>query len=407
MSRMSGRRDAGPTVVATAVVVVCVLPVFLTGGMVTQLREDLALDVSAIGVAMSAFVAAQALCSRSLGRRADRIGAAAALRIATGIALASSVLLATLVTDVVGLTVALSLAGVANALGQPAASRLLSRVVGERRQGLVFGIYQSSKPIAGLQGGLAVPAIALTVGWRWAYAVAAVATVLLLVHLLRSPAEDASEGRTPPPVASDRPRAAGARPTLDRSVRVPLLIGAALGFGAVKVFATFVVDGGVEAGLSPATAGLVLSAASALAVASRLTVGLVADRRSGHQLGMVAAMLGVGSLGFVLLALSRPGPVVAGALVVAAGAWGYNGLFYLSVTRLLTAAPGTITGLVLSSSSVGGVLAPLAFGLVVDRWSYTVGWGATAAWGLVAAGMLRVAHLRTAAPTTVPATGGS
>lgn len=68
----------------------------------------------------------------------------------------------------------------------------------------------------------------------------------------------------------------------------------------------------------------------------------------------------------------------------------------------MVAAPGTITGLMLSSASVGGVVAPLAFGVVVDRWNYTAGWTMTAVWGLGAALLVRHAHNHAKLPAEIP-----
>lgn len=381
----SPRSNSATTAIATAVTVVCVLPVFLTGGMAVQLSDDLDLSVTALGFAMSAFVAAQAVLSRSLGKRADRIGSMSALRLAAVIGSVSALLLAFAVRSVVGLTLGLALSGVANALGQPAASRLLSRGVGQRRQGLAFGVFQSSKPIAGLIGGLAVPLVALTVGWRWAYAMTAGAALLLALSLPR----DAE-----PPAPARRSR--GERTSLRPSVHWPLVIGAALGFGTVKVFGTFLVDAGVEVGLTPAFAGLVLSGCSIAAVLSRLVVGAAADRREGTHLRAVAVMLALGGVGFVLMALPRPLPFLVGAVMVSLGAWGYNGLFFLSMTRLLAAAPGAITGVMLSSASAGGFLGPLVFGVVVDEWSYTAGWALVGAWALAAGVAVNLADARLA-----------
>ena len=53
------------------------------------------------------------------------------------------------------------------------------------RLGLSFGIKQAAIPIATLLAGVAVPTVALTVGWRWAYLIGA---GLALLALLIAPA---------------------------------------------------------------------------------------------------------------------------------------------------------------------------------------------------------------------------
>ena len=60
--------------------------------------------------------------------------------------------------------------GLANAVSHPAANLSLAREVPAGRQGLSFGIKQAAIPVATLLAGLAVPTIAVTLGWRWAFA---------------------------------------------------------------------------------------------------------------------------------------------------------------------------------------------------------------------------------------------
>jgi 4-diphosphocytidyl-2-C-methyl-D-erythritol kinase len=55
---------------------------------------------------------------------------------------------------------------------------LLARRVEVARRATAFAVKQSAIPAAMLLGGLAVPALALTVGWRWAFAGGAVAVEL-------------------------------------------------------------------------------------------------------------------------------------------------------------------------------------------------------------------------------------
>src|SRR5205823_1137887 len=62
----------------------------------------------------------------------------------------------------------------------------LARSVPAHRLGLSFGVKQAAIPLATLLAGAAVPAVALTVGWRWAYVIAAGLAVLALVGAPRA-----------------------------------------------------------------------------------------------------------------------------------------------------------------------------------------------------------------------------
>ena len=78
-------------------------------------------------------------------------------------------------------------------LGQLASNLTLARYVPAHRLGLSFGIKQSAIPLATLLAGAAVPAVALTVGWRWAYVIGA---ALALARALVAPARQRA-GREP------------------------------------------------------------------------------------------------------------------------------------------------------------------------------------------------------------------
>ena len=49
---------------------------------------------------------------------------------------------------------------------------------------LAFGLKQSSVPLATFLSGLAIPFVALTLGWRWAFVLAAALAALLMASLL-------------------------------------------------------------------------------------------------------------------------------------------------------------------------------------------------------------------------------
>lgn len=59
-----------------------VLPVFLTGALAVQLKEEFGIDAGRLGLVAGSFFAAGALASVPLGRLGDRIGPARTLRLA-------------------------------------------------------------------------------------------------------------------------------------------------------------------------------------------------------------------------------------------------------------------------------------------------------------------------------------
>ena len=265
--------DLGPArvLVTTATVcTACVLPAFLIGATAVQLRDDLGLSASGTGVAVGAFFAAASLASTPLGRLSERHGPVPSLRAAAAITATCQLGLAALARSLPLLLAFLVVGGTANALAQPAANLLLARHLPVRRQGLGFAIKQAAIPTATLLSGLAVPTIALTVGWRWAFvASAALATVSIATV----------------PNARRTSAVRAARRSRDRTDDMPLpvmlwlAVGIALGAASAGTLGAFFVSAGVDAGLPEGTAGLVLATGSALGIVTRLAAGVQADRR--------------------------------------------------------------------------------------------------------------------------------
>ena len=169
-----------PAAVAMAVDTVGVLPIFLTGALAVQLRDDIGLSVDLLGLVYASYFTAAALFSAPLSHVSDRTGPEWALRIGTVVYIVSFLGLATLVTSSDHPVAFIALAGLGTALTRTASSVLIARNVNPKRHGLAFGLKHSSIPIGTLLAGLSVPAIALTVGWHWAYAAAALLSLVVL-----------------------------------------------------------------------------------------------------------------------------------------------------------------------------------------------------------------------------------
>lgn len=165
---------------AVATTVACVLPVFLLGGLAVQMGSDLDFSPAGLGLAVSVYFGVSALASVPSGRLVERYGPARVARCGIVLAAVSMLAVAALARSYPVLVGLLALSAAANALGQLASNTALAQHVPARRQGLSFGVKQAAIPISTLLAGAAVPVIALTVGWRWAFVAAAVAAMTTL-----------------------------------------------------------------------------------------------------------------------------------------------------------------------------------------------------------------------------------
>ncbi len=371
-------------VIGAAATVVGAFPVFFTAAMSVQVAADLAFGPVGIGAAVGVFFGTVAVSSVPLGRLADRLGASRSLRIATLGAAVSAFVIAAFARGWLTLALGLVIAGVSAALSQPATNRLLMSRIGGARLGMAFGLKQSAPPVASMLAGLAVPAVALTVGWRWAYVAAGVAALLVALVV----------GPRPGPVSGRLQRTPRGRPgpLPHRATLLVLVVSFGLAFAVSSAVLGFYVDSAVHAGASQQGAGLVFAAASLTAIVTRLLAGAACDRYDFAPLRLSAALLAAGAVGIGLLAAGRPAVGTFGAILALGGAWGFPGVFWFALVRSYPDTPGRITG-TMAPAAIGGVIGPVAFGAVATRAGYPLAWGLTCLLAGIAAGaMLFGAH---------------
>ena len=349
------------------------------------MRDDLGIDTTRLGAVVALYFAAAALAAVPGGRVAERFGAKRALVGANACTAASLLAVALFAHHWLHLLVALCFAGTANGMLQPAGNLAMMRGVARRRQGIAFGIKQSAGPIGTMLAGLAIPLIALTLGWRWAFAAAILPLPLIALVLPRDHA----------PVVAGGPRP---RPNESMGTLIRIAVAVGFGFAAATTLGTFFIDSVVNRGGDPETGAVALTTGSISCVLVRLGVGWRTDRSSAPSLRLVAALIGFGSLGYLALAVAdTPALWLVGVLLGLGVGWGWPGLLHHSVAAANPAAPAAATGITTVGIASGAVVGPLLFGVVAEQASYTLAWLLSAAMALVAAGLLVDATRRTAA----------
>lgn len=353
------------------------IPVFLVGGLAVQVGAELDFSPAGLGLAVSAYFGASALASIPAGRLVERFGSAAIARAAIALAGASLITIALAARSLWTLTAILALGAAANAMGQLASNTSLSRYTPKNRQGLTFGIKQAAIPVCTLLAGAAVPALALTVGWRWAFALAG---LLALAALLLVPRDTGDQKR-----AQTSGRRTG-----------PLIVvglAATLAAGSANALGTFVVSSAVERGIAPGPAGLALTLGGAICALARIVGGWQADRHPRHQIGVIAALLAVGAGGLALLAVPGTVALVAGVVLGFGFGWAWPGLMTFAVVRLHPQAPAAATSITQMGVYAGGCIGPIALGAVAQGAGYPAMWF-TAAAAMVGAAALMIVGSR-------------
>jgi len=373
---------------AAAATALGVLPVFLLGALVVQIRSDVLLSKPMLGLSVSGFFALSALASPFAGRLVERVGAGRGMALG-GMAGALSMMTAGLAGHWVVLAVGVTLGGLANATGQVAANLALAKAVPARRQGIAFGIKQAAVPAATAVAGLAVPVAGLTVGWRWAFVAGAVLSLVFGVWALRS---TGLRSKTP---ATRRGHQTRRRADMTVRALTVLAFSGALGTFGANTLAAFLVDANVSGGFSPASAGILLATCSLSSVVVRVAVGTFVDARRVPLLPLVSMMLGAGAAGLVGLSVTtNPVLVVVAAVVAYLGVWGWNGVFTLAVVRANPSAPAAATGVTQAGLYCGGVVGPSVFGYLAGSSGYDVAWRVTAAMAFLGAIGIGIGALR-------------
>ena len=377
---------------ATTVTIASVIPVFLVGGMSVQISDDLGFTAAGLGVAVAANFAVSALVSTPSGRLVERYGAAVVSRVAVLLSAGALLGIAAVAWNYWTLVALLMVGATANSAGQLSSNLLLSRHIPKRRQGLLFGLKQAAIPASTLFAGVSVPLIALTVGWRWAFALAGVLALGALLPL-RGMGEAA------------RPRRA--KEEQGRPTPALLVIGlaAACAASAASNLSPFLADTAVSHGLSPAAAGLTLTLGSGAGLCARVGFGWLTDRRGGDGMALIAAMLIVGAGGLALLSATSLWTLPLGAVAGFGLGWAWPGILNFAVTHTHPEAPAAATGVTQTGVYLGGMLGPLTFGWVADGHGYGPAWLMSAGVMVVAATLMLVGRrlLRLAVADRVPA----
>ena len=155
----------------------------------------------------------------------------------------------------------------------------------------------------------------------------------------------------------------------------------------------FLVSFAVTTGIGAASAGFLLSAGGASAIAMRVMWGWLADRRSTRGYVGIVRLLTVGSVGFLLLGTEQPTLVLLGAMTSFGGVSGWSGLLAHAVVDRNLKAPARATGVTQIGFYVGGGIGPPFFGFLIDQFSYRFAWVTAAGFVLVAAGLVMAVEM--------------
>jgi FSR family fosmidomycin resistance protein-like MFS transporter len=333
------------------------------------IREFYGVSYTELGFALTAFNVTTALCQTPAGFLVDRVGAR--------IVLASGLVLGATCLAIVGLIPSFwlmvgmfALFGVSNGVYHPADYAILSQLVSRERAGQAF----STHIFAGFLGTAVTPVTMLILqqwlGWQGAFlAASAMGFVVALVFLMQPAAlfEPPPKPVRPP---SEQPKGdkAGWSLLLSPPILLNLLFFVMITFATTGVQNYSVVALGEAFGTPLGIANTALTANLMLSAFGVLMGGLLATRlgrpewiATGSFIGLAITGVAIGAadLGFayLLVMMSLNGFV--------------NGLMQPSRDMIVRAVTpegqfGKVFGFVTTGFNIGGIVAPLMFGYVMD-----------------------------------------
>jgi MFS family permease len=353
-------------VAAVLATITTIFPGFLVGALSVQISDEFDVSEATYGWGLGGFFLAATIASVASGKLAQRVGPRRQVTVVLIVSGLAQLGIAFVADSFTMLIAFLAIAGLVNAANQSAINLLLSQAR-LPRLGLAIALKQSGMPAAALLCGLAVPALALTLGWRSAYVVGAIATLVALINVRRVIAPIGQ-------IAQEVPA-----PTTAKRV----LVVAAVGFGfmafAAGALNAWIVSSGVESGLNEAIAGLLLSLGAGVGIAVRLVIGVRIDRTIRSPLKAAAGFGTIGAIGMGLLAIQTPIVAILATVVAFGAGWVWPVFTNYGVVRTNLDAAGAATGVTQTGVYIGVFCGPLLTGALIEWSGYSTMWLVTAA----------------------------
>lgn len=329
------------------------------------LASELGVGVAALGLALAALNLTTILFQPPLGFLVDRIGAAPIL--VAGHLLMAGAIAAIGIAPGYGVLVAgMVAAGLGNAVYHPADYAILGARVRPERVGRAFAVHTFGGYLGFAAAPITIVALTGLVGWRTALLVAGGAGILVGLVLL------AFRGLLATPPGAKR--AKGEAGAADRRLLAsgPVLLALlffvllALAHGGITGFTPVVLER--SRGLELAAANLPLAAFLLASTPGVLLGGWAADRLGRHGAIVAVCALLIAAMAAAAALLTPPLPVLV--LLFALGGLA-SGIVAPSRDMLVRAvtppgAAGRVFGFVMVGFNLGGLVAPPAYGFLVD-----------------------------------------
>jgi MFS transporter, FSR family, fosmidomycin resistance protein len=332
-------------------------------------RADFNVSYTELALALTVFNVISALLQTPVGFVVDRIGARFVL--IAGLALSSIAYAIAGIVDSYWVFIAMyGLAGLGNTVFHPADYSLLSHHTPSERLSQVFSYHS----FAGIAGSAIAPATLLYMqgmfGWRGAYIGASIFGFIVLAALITQP--------EPPPDATharkEVPKSRASAADTWHMLTTPTILLNLAYFTLLSIMGTglnnyLVVALGALHATPPAVANMALTALLAMNALGILAGGLLAGRTSNHAIVAAFGLAGGGVVTALVGLFDFPSAVLVLLMAVSGFCVGAT---YPSRDMLVRAATppgafGRVFGFVSTGFNIGASVAPIVYGMLMDR----------------------------------------
>jgi MFS transporter, FSR family, fosmidomycin resistance protein len=337
----------------------------LLGPLLPFVRADFGVSYTEIGFALAAFNLVSAVLQTPAGFLVDRFGARALL--AAGLVLGGAAFIGAGLTGSFWIFVGLfAIAGVANTVYHPADYAMLSQHIPSSRIGQAFSVHT----FAGMLGAAVAPPVMLalhhTIGWRGAFVVSGVVGFAVAAYVMTVPDTKHSHTSAKPAEQESDWRVLTSLPVLLNLVFFALLALTTMGIYNYTVVALDALYGTPLTAANTALTGYLLL--SALGV---LAGGWLVGRTSRHAL---VATIGLAATAAFIFAVAEVNFDSLRLFLMLSAAGFASGLIMPSrdmIVRSVTpeGSFGKVFGFVTTGFNIGGIIAPLLFGAMMDHGS--------------------------------------
>ncbi len=337
-----------------------------------EVKEAFGVSYIQIGLALTAFNVASALLQTPAGFLVDRIGPRAMLT--GGLLLgAAAIAAAALLPGYWFFVISYAFLGIANTVYHPADYTILSATVDHKRIGKAFSIHT----FAGYLGSGVTPALVLACaaiwGWRGAFLFAAglsfaiallvIVTGSILPRVVHKPGQQPAKG----------PSSDGTKVGLSLLLSAPILRNLlfffclAMANGGIQTFT--VVGMGAIHDTPFSVANVALSGFLLMSAFGVLLGGIIADRTPHHERVAAVGFACTSTMAILMAWVNMPAAVLIG--VMSLGGL-LNGMIQPSRDMMVRAVTppgsfGKVFGFVSTGFNLGGMVAPLLYGWLMDR----------------------------------------